>query len=168
MAKRNEIVDAKNLENLKSKSSSISYGLDNQLDNESKEIRNIIQQTIIETRKKIGERTNEKPINYFNELNFGNAFSEIFVKDGKKAKEGQDDKQNLNDFKKYMTNNERVDIGSLLMENGTRTLEFNNYRIIHKHIPECAHALNIYKDNIMSPDDYTKLIFNVNYEKVAN
>jgi uncharacterized secreted protein with C-terminal beta-propeller domain len=26
----------------------------------------------------------------------------------------------------------------------------------------------IYKDNIMSPDDYTKLIFNVNYEKAIN
>lgn len=167
MARKDQIMDAKNLENLKQKSSSVAYGLDTQLDDESVELRNIIQQTIIETRRKIGERTNEKPINYFNELNFGKAFSEVFI-DKEKGAPKEDNEKKIQNFKQYMNDNDKVDIGSLLMENGTRSLMFNNFRIIHKHIPECAQALNIYKDNIMSPDDYTKLIFNVNYEKALN
>lgn len=67
-----------------------------------------------------------------------------------------------------MVENNGVNIGSLLAEGTTRTILFNNYRIINKHIPECAHALEIYKDNIMSPDDFTKLIFNVNYNRATN
>ena len=45
-----------------------------------------------------------------------------------------------------MSDPSKVDMGSLLMEDGTRTVSFNNYRMIHAHIPECAQALNIYKD----------------------
>lgn len=165
---RKDRINEKNLDNLRNKSSAITYGVDEQLYDENIEVRNIIQQTIIDTKKKLGERTNEKPINYFNEINFGNAFNEIFV-DTKNKKESENQKlSNAQEFKKYMTNNNQIDIGALMAEDAGRTVLFNNYRIIHQHIPECAQALQIYKDNIMSPDDYTKLIFNVNYEKPIN
>lgn len=67
-----------------------------------------------------------------------------------------------------MTDNNQLDIGGLLAEDSRRTVLFNNYRIIHQHIPECAQALNIYKDNITSPDDYTKLIFNLSYDAATS
>lgn len=169
MAQKDKI-NEKNLDNLRNKSSMLSYGVDEQLADENIELRNIVQQTIIDTKKKLGERTNEKPINYFNELNFGNAFNELFVDKGKGNKSSTDSEKNKNmrDFKRYMMDGTQVDIGALLAEESSRTVLFNNYRIIHKHIPECAQALMIYKDNIMSPDDFTKLIFNVNYEKPLN
>lgn len=75
----NEKITQENLNNLRDKSSIVSYGIGSQLDDENREISNIIQQTIIDTKKKLGERTNGKPINYFNEINFGNAFSALFV-----------------------------------------------------------------------------------------
>lgn len=165
---RKDRINEKNLDNLRNKSSMIAYGVDEQLEDENIEIRNIVQQTIIDTKKKLGERTNEKPINYFNELNFGNAFNELFV-DSKNKKDGEEKKiSSAQDFKRYMSDNQQIDIGALMAEDAGRTVLFNNYRIIHQHIPECAQALQIYKDNIMSPDDYTKLIFNINYEKPIN
>ena len=135
--------------------------MDSQLDDENEVLKNVIQQTIVDTKKKIGIRTNAQPINYFNEINFGNAFTQLVV-DGKK-KDNNSKTLTTENFKKYMSDSQ-VDIGSLMLEDSSRRVLFNNYRIINKHIPECAQALNIYKDNIMSPDDFTKLIFNVNYE----
>ena len=167
MAKRDNI-NEKNLENLRNKSSFLAYGVDEQLSDENIQLKNIVQQTIIDTKKKLGERTNEKPINYFNELNFGNAFNELFV-DKKNENQTEADKaRNSQNFKRYITDNQQIDIGALMAEDASRTVLFNNYRIIHKHIPECAQALQIYKDNIMSPDDFTKLIFNIKYEKAIN
>ena len=166
MARDNNKKEA-NVDALRSKSSLVTYGVDTTLEDENDSIKNIIQQTIIDTKQKLGERTNGKPINYFNEINFGNAFSELFV-DNKTADTGKKQISDSEDFKKFMEDNSNVDVNSLLMEESTRSLAFNNYRIIYKHIPECAQALNIYKDNIMSPDDYTKLIFNVHYEKAID
>lgn len=155
--------DDKNLkksESLRDKSSLLVHGMDNVLDDEDYKLNNIIQKTIIDTKTKLGKRTNNKPINYFNEINFGNAFNEIMVK---KDTDSDVSKDNL-DFKRMMTENPSINIGSMLLDESTRTLVYNNYRIINKHIPECANALNIYVDNILSPDDFTKLIFNIKYE----
>ena len=162
MATKQEKNNKTTAENLQNKSSLLTYGMDNTLDTENETLKNIVQQTISETKNKLGIRTNGKPINYFNELNFGNAFSELFV--NKDKSNSDNDVKTANDFKQYMENNGQVDAGSLLAEDGSRTILYNNYRIINQHIPECSMALKIYKDNIMSPDDFTKLIFNIKYD----
>lgn len=168
MARKN-VINEKNLDNLRNKSSTLVYGIDEQLSDENEELQNIIQQTIKDTKTKIGERTNEKPINYFNEINFGNAFSEIFANKNKDGGTTKEEKfKNSIEFKKYITDNNQLDINGLLLEDTNRIVSFNNYRIIQRHIPECAQALQIYKDNIISPDDYTKLIFNINYDKAIS
>ena len=159
MAKQDK-VNEKNLDTLRDQSSLLVYGMDTTLDKENNEIRNIVQQTVIDTKTKLGVRTNGKPINYFNEINLGRAFSEIFT-----PKKDGDENTKSQDFKKFMENNEKIDINGMLLEDQMRVVNFNNYRIIYKHIPECANALQVYKDNIMSPDDYTKLMFNISYEK---
>lgn len=154
-----------NSEKLRSKSSLLVYGTDTTLDDEDSLLKNIVQRTVIETKNKLGERTNGKPINYFNEINFGKAFNNIFISDDNKK---QKDEKSGNNFKRMMSEYTGVNAASLLMEENERSILYNNYRIIHKHIPECANALNIYKDNIMSPDDYTKLIFNITYDKAID
>lgn len=154
------------LDTLRDQSSLLVYGMDTTLDRENTEIRSIIQQTILDTKMKLGERTSGKPINYFNEINLGRAFSEIFSSGNNKK--DVDEKTKSQDFKRFMENNDKIDIGGMLLEDQMRVINFNNYRIIHKHIPECANALQVYKDNIMSPDDYTKLMFNISYEKAID
>lgn len=162
---RNEKKTEKDLDSLRNQSSLIVHGMDSILDNENNEIKGIVQQTIVDTKLKLGERTNGKPINYFNEINFGKAFNDIFAA-GKSSKGGDKNEQmDTAAFKKYMEDDNKIDINALLLEDGLRSVAFSNYRIINRHIPECANALNIYKDNIMSPDDYTKLMFNITYDK---
>lgn len=153
----------KAFEDIAAKSSILTYGTDNTLKTEDATINNIISQTIIGTKEKFGIRTNGKPVNYFNELNIGNAFIEMTSSLKDKTKNKDEENPEIT-FKKYMSNNENVDPSSILLADQGRLINFANYKTIYNHIPECAQALDIYKDNIMSPDDFTKLIFNINYD----
>jgi hypothetical protein len=143
------------------KSSNVVFGMGNQLDDESEQIKDVIRQTMNATSEKYGNRANGKVVNYFNELNFTRAFFDL-VKDPEKSKEAAKDPDKA--FKKYMSSKEIADISAMLSGESTRLVQYNNYRAIYFHIPEAAQALDTMKDNIMSPDDFTKLIFNVTYE----
>jgi len=146
-----------------SKTSILSYGMDNQLEKEDGSIKNIIKQTIVQSKKKYGIRTNGKPIRYFNEINLGSTWSQLMT-DAKNEKAKKELEKNPEKaFKTYMSE-DIVDVSGLMAENSTRSLLMNNYRIIRDHITECSQALDVYKNNIMSPDDFTKSIFNVKYD----
>lgn len=157
------------LKNLKNKSNILVYGTDNSLDNEDNVLQNVVRQTMISVKNKFGSRTNGKPINYFNELNFGNTFSELFIdKNNKNAKKEFNKDPELG-FKKFMNDEKNMSsIDEILANDSNRLLSFKNYEIIHNNITECAQALNCYKDNIMSPDDFTKLMFNISYDNALN
>lgn len=160
----NKKKDIDKLSDIAAKSEILTYGTDGTLKQEDSALSGIITSTIIATKDKFGMRTSGKPINYFNELNIGNAFAEMSenIKDKKKKKDS--DENTGNKFKKYMSENEMVDASSLLLADQGRLINFANYNTIYNHIPECAQALDIYKDNIMSPDDFTKMIFDVSYD----
>jgi hypothetical protein len=146
---------------LSNKSSNAIFGMGNDLDDESEQIKDVIRQTMNATSEKYGNRANGKVVNYFNELNFTRAFFDL-VKDPERSKEASKDPDKA--FKKYMSSKEIADISAMLAGESTRLVQYNNYRAIYFHIPEAAQALDTMKDNIMSPDDFTKLIFNVTYE----
>jgi hypothetical protein len=143
------------------KSSNAVFGVGNDLDDESEQIKDVIRQTMNATSEKYGNRANGKVVNYFNELNFTRAFFDM-VKDPEKSKEASKNPDKA--FKKYMSGKEVADVSAMLSGESTRLIQYNNYRAIYFHIPEAAQALDTMKDNIMSPDDFTKLIFNVTYE----
>ena len=152
----------KKLKDLSNKSSLALYSMDNTLADEEISVRNIIKQTIVSTKEKYSSKANGKIIDYFNELNFGATFSDVFAtaKEDKKAFENNPEKA----FKKFLTNSGMVDAGALLAGDMTRLQAYTNYEVIFNHIPECAQALEVYKDNIMSPDDFTKMIFDIYYD----
>jgi len=159
MANKTNEKNEQERQDLRDKSSLATYSMDSSLSDENNETKKIIRQTINDTKAKLGERTNGKPIDYFNEINVGAAFNSIFA-DNANSKTSDVDA----DFKKYMTDNSFIDPSALLADS-TRSLKFSNYRIIKEHIPECAQALKIIVDNIISPDDYTKTIFNIKYDE---
>lgn len=167
MAKANKNPNENRLEEYSNKSSALVYGIENTLDKENLEVDNIINQTIIQSKKKFGIKTNGKPVNYFNEVNIGSTFSELMVsaKNDNIKKEAKKNPDKA--FKSFMSE-EVVDMSALMMQNSTRTLLLNNYKVIYDHITECAQALDVFKDNIMSPDDFTKTIFNINYDDTTN
>ena len=152
----------KKLKDLSNKSSLALYSMDNTLADEEISVRNIIKQTIVATKDKYSSKANGKIVDYFNELNFGATFADAFAtaKEDKKAFENNPDKA----FKKFLTNSGMIDAGALLAGDMTRLQAYNNYEVIFNHIPECAQALEVFKDNIMSPDDFTKMIFDIYYD----
>jgi len=157
-----QLVDeAKKLSN---KSSTAIYGMGEDLDNESDDIKDIIRQTMNATSEKYGSRANGKVINYFNELNFSRAFFDL-VKDPSDKKTAKENEKNPDRaFKRYMSEKEVTDIASILSAEAPRMISYANYRAIYNHIPEAAQALDTFKENIMSPDDFTKMIFNIVYD----
>lgn len=165
MAKENTNKIEKELAKISTNSSLLAFGTDTVLDQEEKELRNVIRQTMNATKEKFGERTSGKPINYFNEVNIGNIFSGILADN--KGSNKKDEKLPSDDlsFKAFMNNNKEVDPMSIIVGDQGRLMSINNYRIIFNHITECSQALNVIKDNIMSPDDFTKLIFHVSYDE---
>lgn len=155
------------LDALEAKSHIMTYGSDGTLAKEDEQTSDIISQTILATKKKLGTKISGTPINYFNELNISDAFNEMRENAGEKKKKSEDDKNNAANFKRYMTTS-GTDAAGLLMSEQGRLINFQNYKTIYEHISECAQALDVYKDNIMSPDDFTKMIFDVKYESDVN
>ena len=152
----------KKLKDLSNKSSLALYSMDNTLADEEISVRNIIKQTIVSTKEKYSSKANGKIVDYFNELNFGATFADAFAsaKEDKNAFKNNPEKS----FKKFFTDNGIVDAGALLAGDMTRLQAYTNYEVIFNHIPECAQALEVFKDNIMSPDDFTKMIFDIFYD----
>lgn len=152
----------KKLQDLSNKSSLALYSMDNTLSDEETSVKNIIKQTIVSTKEKYSSKANGKIVDYFNELNFGATFADAFAvaKEDKKSFEKNPEKA----FKKFLTNSGMIDAGALLSGDMTRLQAYNNYEVIFNHIPECAQALEVFKDNIMSPDDFTKMIFDIYYD----
>jgi hypothetical protein len=151
-------------QNISDKTGRAIYGMGLELDRESDEIRDIIRQTMTDTSAKYGSRANGKVIDYFNELNFSKAFFDL-NKDTLDAKTKKEAEINPDiTFKKYMSERDIGSVSELLAGETPRITMYGNYRAIYNHIPEAAQALDTFKDNIMSPDDFTKLIFNLNYD----
>jgi hypothetical protein len=154
----------KQLADLEKKSTLSVYGMGQELGIESDSLKDIIKQTMVATSEKYGDRANGKVVDYFNEINFASAFAE-FKKD--KMDKNQQDKFNKNPkqaFKQYMSELDYGAISAMITSESGRIISYNNYKAIYTHIPEAAQALDTYKDNIMSPDDFTKMIFNIEYD----
>ena len=158
--------DAFKLDDLAKKSSLLINGTDGTLEKENDELNNIVQNTIATTIKKFGARTGERVINYFNELNFSETFATLF-NDSKNVVNSSNQLANVKtaeDFKRLMSDGNLGDINGMILSDATRLTLFDNYDSIYKHIPECAQALDTFKDNILSPDDYTKMSYSIVYD----
>lgn len=69
----------------------------------------------------------------------------------------------LDQIKKVMQENSQSAV-QIMASEGSRVLDYQNYKAICDNIPECSMALETYVSNILSPDDFTKSIFNVFYQ----
>lgn len=158
----------KSLQDLESKaqnaadrvSSAINGSTDN-LKKESERLSQIINKIVFQTKSRYGEKTDNDIVGYFNEINFSKAFAEVSTDPEYKklAKKNPDAA-----FKRYMSENEAGAAEAILRSEDDRILTYQNYKAIYTHIPECAQAVDIYRDNIISADDFTKLGFILSYD----
>ena len=78
------------LDALEAKSHIMTYGSDGTLAKEDEQTSDIISQTILATKKKLGTKISGTPINYFNELNISDAFNEMRENAGEKKKKSEE------------------------------------------------------------------------------
>ena len=165
-SKRDKLI--KEMKNADAQSSVGINGVDNTLDIESNTLREIIRQTTERTTRKYGQKTNGKSLDYFTELSLSTMLvdSTADKTNKKEFKIAQEDPKQY--LKKYMIDKQIADQTALLTQDVRKQLNYQNYEAIFKHIPECSTALKIYRDNILSPDDFTKTIFNYDYVTAAD
>ena len=125
----------KTLDDLAAKSSTLIYGIPDSLEDESRQVQDIIVQTIRDTSSKLGVKTNGNVVGYFDEINISGIFNTIMKDRGGKEGTG---KKTPTDFKEFMEKQNVSGINEILTSNADKLLTYNNYRQIYKHIPECA------------------------------
>jgi hypothetical protein len=141
------------LKGISNKSSEAVFGVGTKLDDENSTIDSIARVTAEQTRKKYGLYAGTDVIDHFTEVSLGIALRRD---DATKAIFDAN-----NSIKKMLGTENAAAAASILQSDTARLLNYQNYEAIFEHIPECATALEIYKDNIISPDDYTKAVFTV-------
>lgn len=92
------------------------------------------------------------------------------VKSSLTPEERKEAERDPNAFLKRYMNSEKIanESEALIMQNQNDLLDYANYDAIYKHITECAKALDIYVDNIISSDDISKRIFDIKYNTPAD
>ncbi len=163
MANNKKDVLLKKLNDADNKSSIGLTGATNELELENIKLRDAIRDTTHRSSRKYGDHTDGKNLDYFTDLGLSTLMSDA-VAENRSKKDKVEAKQNPDVyFKKFMTEQDIADKSSMLLGDLGKYTEYQNYDAIYKHIPECAAALKVYRNNIISPDDFTKMIFEYNY-----
>lgn len=163
MANSNIKKTIKELNSAESQTSVAINGTDVVLDNENLALKEIIRQTTQRTSRKYGTKTNGKSLDYFTELSLSSVMIDSTLDPSNKKAKKLAENNPKQYFKQYMVDKQIADQTALLSGDIVKQISYKNYEAIYKHIPECATALKIYRDNILSPDDFTKRIFNYDY-----
>jgi hypothetical protein len=163
MANANIKKTMKELNSAESQTSVAINGTDVVLDKENLALKEIIRQTTQRTSHKYGTKTNGKSLDYFTELSLSSVMIDSTLDPSNKKAKKLAENNPKQYFKQYMVDKQIADQTALLSGDVVKQISYKNYEAIYKHIPECATALKIYRDNILSPDDFTKRIFNYDY-----
>jgi hypothetical protein len=81
---------------------------------------------------------------------------------GKKGEQPQQSKGMLN-LNQVLENPNNGVVNELFIQEKTRFKLYEDYEALHEYIPQLAQALDVFVDNIMSPDDFTKDVFSIFY-----
>ncbi len=153
----------KTLEDLEAKSAIGIYGTNSILDRQEDSISKIIQNTSNQVVSRYGDKNGSGMIDSSREMDYTNIFGSN-IKSGDDAEDSKSQKSKKDSFKELMSSNQISDANAILLRETNRTVLYSNFTAIHEHIPECSQSLDIFKNNIMSPDDFTKMMFNVDYD----
>lgn len=144
------------INDLQNKADITTFGVGHALDAEDRKMSLIISQTATDIIDKFGKRTSSNDI------------VSLFASDAIQTASGGMTK-NTTDFQSYRDILEKnVDSANVMLSADTdRLINFDNYSQMAQYIPECSLALDTYVSNILSPDDYSKMLFDVKYNDTA-
>lgn len=132
------------------------YGNDGSLTKETNMDMSLINDSINKFTKSLETNVGTDPIDFYNSLMYNDGTS-------KKNKDNINTPNHMNEFMDANSNPLFSD-GLIMMEQNRINL-YNQYQLIYDHIPQVAQGLDTYVDNILSPDDFTKMAFNIFYDK---
>ncbi len=121
-------------------------------------LRDSVRQTTLRITQKHGERTNGKNLDTYT---YGSLSKAVLQSKGIKTKNAEEANTY---FKKFMEMNNVSKANDLIMADTAKSVLFANYHAMYKHIPELSKGLEIYIDNIISPDNFNKVIFDTDYK----
>ena len=163
MANQND-KNLKDLINSDDQASKALRGTDSSLDLEDVELRDLIRQTTNRSTLKYSSKVDGRNLDYFTQVGLATMLQQG-SEDSENPIKKKEAKENPEKYlKKYMSDQKITEATSLYMSNISKILAYNNYEAIYKHIPECSTAIQVYVDNILSPDDFSKTIFDFKYD----
>ena len=136
------------------------YGENDKFARDDMGIKDNIRNSIEIFNTKFSTRMHRDPINYMSEVNLSTFYDS--KKSGGKTPSAQ--KQENGEFKKQIEKLSFNEINDMILHETPRNLLFGNYSAIYNHIPQAAQAVDVFKDNIISPDDFSKDVFNIGFE----
>jgi hypothetical protein len=144
------------IKDLQNKADIATYGVGSALSADDTKLAKIVSQTASDVIDKFGKRTAANDI-------VGMLTSDALQKLGNDKSSSAD--KPLETYRDVLEKN--VDFASSIMTSeNNRVVDYDNYEEMALYIPECSFALDTYTSNILSPDDYSKMIFNIYYNDV--
>ena len=124
------------------------------------QIKNVIERITV----KNNYVTGENPIEFLTKMAYNDKQNNV-----KSALESlpKDRNGNIN-LNRFMNGMNLSQVNEIYAEELDRISGYDDYRAITRYIPQISQGINIWKDNIISPDDFTKDIFNIIYDDSLN
>jgi hypothetical protein len=138
--------------NLNKLSTAELYGTDENFQDENDRDIAEIKDKINVVTEKYKKNTGSDIIEFFNSVNYNNNKNQVKVQDKNKG---------IMDITNMIENPEMFNVNEIFSQETNRFQLYSSYNLIYENIPQMAQALDTYVDNIMSPDDFTKNIFNI-------
>lgn len=143
-------------------------GTDSTLDAENIQLRDLIRQTTNRSTLKYSSKVDGKNLDYFTQVGLSTMLQQNSADKDDPVKKKEATQTPEKYLKKYMTEKDLSDASALYMNNISKVLAYSNYEAIYKHIPECSTTIQVYIDNIISPDDFNKSIFDFKYNNSSD
>lgn len=121
-------------------------------------VQNGLRTTLQKVSNKYRTETGQDITGFFTKLSLNEtpASKQDNAQSGKKAK------ININEL---IEGTDKNTANNIFYQERDRIMRYEHYRQVHDLIPQLAAALDVYTDNIISPDDFTKNSLNVDYQE---
>jgi len=136
---------------------SMIFGTDEDFHKENNGDIELIKNTINKVNSQYKQNTGSDIIEFFSAVT--NEVERNKAKDNKPGEVGK-----RIDINSLVENPQNGLINDIFFAEGERINLYQNYELLYDNIPQMAQALDTYVDNVMSPDDFTKNVFNVSYD----
>lgn len=158
-------INISTLDKVRGLTSGFIYGTDDSFKQANMEDIQSIRSTISKINQNYRQTTGDDIIEFFNRAQSEEVKSK--AKSDNQKDDGKKKKKKLINVNDMLENPKNNIINDILFMEAERISLYENFQMIYDHIPQMAQALNTFVDNILSPDDFTKNVFNLYYDKAS-